>query len=242
MAVQYIMYLSSHSRTAMTHILPVEKGNLSSRTYEKIRDSLMNGAYAPGDRLRIAQLSAQLEISITPVREAIFRLVSEHALEMTAATSITVPALRPSTVSEIQLMRRLLEGAAAERGAQLATEQEIEELSTIHDKFITAVSVSPQEAARINREFHFKLMATARMESLYETVVGLWVRMGPLLFVFHSHLPKREISNDRHPHYRVLDALKKKDSEAASLAIKEDIAWGERVLLKWMDGDFRPLA
>ncbi len=218
----------------MKSISPVEKGNLSSRTYEQIRDALMNGEYAPGDRLRIAHLAEQLGISITPVREAIFRLVSEQALEMTAATSIKVPELEPGTVSEIQLMRRLLEGAAAEHAAQRVTKQEIEALSATHDAFIAAVSVSPAQAASINREFHFKLMAAAQMPSLYNTVAGLWVRMGPLLNVFHSHLPARAISNRSHPHYRVLAALKKKDSEAASRAIQEDIAWGERVLTEWM--------
>ncbi|RKP57744.1 GntR family transcriptional regulator [Pararobbsia silviterrae] len=218
----------------MKTVLRLEKSNLSSRTYDQIRSALMNGEYSPGERLRIANLAESLGISITPVREALFRLVSEQALEMTAATSIKVPELDASTVEEIQLMRRLLEGAAAERAALHATKSEIEELAEIHERFIEAVSTSSTDAARINRDFHFKLMETARMPSLYDTVASMWVRMGPLLQIFHSHLPGREISNRNHPHYRVLSGLKKKDAAATSRAIQEDIAWGEKILLEWM--------
>lgn len=218
----------------MKSILRLEKSNLSSRTYDQIRSALMNGEYSPGDRIRIANMAESLGISITPVREAIFRLVSEQALEMTAATSITVPELDAATVADIQLMRRLLEGAAAERAALAISKAELEVLSSTHDQFIEAVSGSPADAARINRDFHFQLMAVANMPSLFDIVEGLWVRMGPLLHVFHSHLPVRAISNKNHPHYRVLSGLKKKDPAAVAKAIQEDIAWGERILLEWM--------
>ncbi|CAG9170780.1 GntR family transcriptional regulator [Cupriavidus pinatubonensis] len=218
----------------MTPTLRVDKSNLSSRTYEQIRSALMNGEYSPGDRIRIANMAESLGISITPVREAIFRLVSEQALEMTAATSIKVPQLDAATVAEIQLIRRLLEGAAAEKAAGKITKDRLDHLAQTHDRFIEAVSKSASEAARINRDFHFELIAAADMPNLYEIVGGLWVRMGPLLHVFHSHVPARAISNDNHPHYRVLKALRVKDGASAAKAIQEDIAWGERILLEWM--------
>ena len=53
----------------------------------------------------------------SPVREAIFRLVSEQALEMKAATAIHVPLLDSERLQEIQLIRVQLEGVAAERAA-----------------------------------------------------------------------------------------------------------------------------
>lgn len=78
----------------LTMPLPkIAKGNLSEQVYETIRASLMDGRYEPGERLTIASLAEQLGVSITPVREAIFRLVTERALEMRAATSIHVRRL-----------------------------------------------------------------------------------------------------------------------------------------------------
>lgn len=214
----------------------VEKRNLSERVYEEIRGALMNGQYVPGDRLRIATLAESLGTSITPVREAIFRLVSEKALEITASTSVMVPQLDPGSLREIQLMRRLLEGSAAARAAELATARDVEALVRVQEKFIRASATNPSEAARRNRDFHFGLMAVAQLPNLFDVVESMWVRMGPLLNTFHTQVPKRNIFNDHHPHFKVLEALRANNAEKAEQAIAEDIDWGERVLIEWMSG------
>lgn len=220
----------------MAELGKVEKQNLSQRVYVEIRNALMNGQYAPGERLRIAELAGTLGTSITPVREAIFRLASENALQVTAATSIVVPELELDTVREIQLMRGLLEGAAAAEAAKKITPKEIEQLERIQEQFIKASATNPRDAARRNRDFHFALMGAARLPSLYTVVEALWVRMGPLLNTFHAEVPKRNIFTDAHPHFKVLQGLRAKNSKMASQAIQEDIHWGERVLTEWMSG------
>lgn len=58
----------------MNQLQKINKGNLSEQVYGTIRSSLMDGRYEPGERLTIASLAEQLGVSITPVREAIFRL------------------------------------------------------------------------------------------------------------------------------------------------------------------------
>jgi len=73
------------------------KANLSEQIYQNLRARLMDGEFRPGERLTIASVSKQYGTSITPVREAISRLASEHALEIKAATSVIVPTLRRET-------------------------------------------------------------------------------------------------------------------------------------------------
>ena len=65
-------------------------------------NALVEGRYEPGEKLTIAGLAKELGVSITPVRETIFRLASEKALEMKAATAIHVPELTPDQMREIQ--------------------------------------------------------------------------------------------------------------------------------------------
>ena len=74
------------------------------------------------------------------------------------------------------------------------------------------------------------------MPNLSAIVEAMWVRMGPLLNTFHAKVPRRNIFNNKHPHFRVLEGLKAGDPEVASGAIQEDIRWGERVLTEWMSG------
>lgn len=220
----------------MTTLARVEKDNLSSRVYQEIRSALMNGQYVPGDRLRISDLAENLGTSPTPVREAIFRLVSEQALQMTAATAITVPELAPETVSEIQFIRRLMEGASAEIAATKVTPREIESLRNTHEQFIKYLPTNPREAARLNRNFHFELVAIAHLPNLYGILESLWVRMGPLLNIFfHTELQANRTDLQNHAHYRVLRGLERHDPVETSDAIQEDIQLGETVLLAWMN-------
>lgn len=213
---------------------PIEKSNLSERVYANIRGALMDGEYQPGDRLRISSLADELGVSITPVREAIFRLVSDHVLEMKAATAVHVPELTPDQLREIQLIRFLLEGEAAGIAAERITPKELAHLQRIQNEFQKAAAIDPKKAALLNREFHFGLIAAARMPMIFNTVENMWVMMGPLLRTFHIEMPKRDLASGKHKHFEVLEALKERDSALAKKAIQDDIAWGA-VMIDWVE-------
>jgi DNA-binding GntR family transcriptional regulator len=132
--------------------------SLSMQLYTSLRQALMNGQYEPGHRLTIAGLAEEYGTSITPVREAIFRLVSERALEMRAATSVQVPRLGVAQLLEIQRIRYELEGLAAYEAAGRITPDELEELRRIHARFIEAASRDSAEASLLNRDFHFAVL------------------------------------------------------------------------------------
>lgn len=207
-------------------ITQVSKDNLSARIYAQMRGALMNGQFEPGERLTISALAEQFGTSITPVREAIFRLVSERALEMRAATAVHVPHLDAGRLREVQLIRIELEGAAAERAAQVITEKQLAELTEIHQRFLSAAAHDPAEASLRNRDFHFGLLRVAGLPILESIVENAWVLMGPFLRMFHVHIPKRELSADEHLHHKVLEALRRRDARGARAAIQDDIRWG----------------
>lgn len=194
----------------------------------------MDGEFAPGERLRIKDLAAQLGTSITPVREAIFKLVSERALEMRAATAIHVPVLSPDDLRQIQLMRLALEGAAAERACLLMTPEALNHLAKVQEQFTVAAAEDAALAAKLNAEFHFGLLRAAQMPLVTATVENFWVMMGPLLRTFHNEMPRREISGRTHKHYQVLRALRKRDPVAVRSAIQDDIRWSD-VIIAWLE-------
>jgi DNA-binding GntR family transcriptional regulator len=214
----------------------IGKENLSGRVYSEIRDALMNGQYEPGERLRIAALAEQMGVSITPVREAIFRLVSEQGLEMKAATAVHVPVITAAHLREIQLIRHHLEGAAAERAAEKISRQDCARLEELQDRFVAAAAVSPKKASKLNREFHFAIMQAAELPTVFNVVEALWVSLGPLLQVFHRRAPKRDLRRDRHRHEDVLIALRNRDPAGARKALQADIAWGQ-LMIDWLERD-----
>jgi DNA-binding GntR family transcriptional regulator len=218
----------------MAELQQVEKENLSMRIYRQIRRALIDGQYEPGERLRISALAAELGTSITPVREAIFRLVSEQALEIKAATAVYVPVLDPVKVREIQLVRIHLEGAAAERAAELITDAQLKHLEALQAAFIKAASTDAKRASERNRDFHFAILQIADLPVVESIVENMWVLMGPLLHVFHTTMPKRQISGKQHRHYEILTALRAHDPAAAREALQQDIKWGS-VLIDWLE-------
>ena len=171
-------------------------------------------------------------MSITPVRETIFRLVSEKSLEMKAATEIRVPELTPDQFREIQWIGILLEGEATEVAAQKITPRQIKSLEDIQERLVEAARDNPMRAARLNRRFHFNLMAAADMPVLHPTVENMWALKGPILRIYQLEAMEKGNMEQR-DHYDVLDGLRNGDGEKTREAIQRDIA-GCNDMISWI--------
>jgi len=222
------------TRQTQPQLRTIKKENLSSRVYSEIRNALMDGQFEPGERLTISHLAEEMGVSITPVREAIFRLVSEGALDMKAATAVHVPIMTSKQLREIQLIRHLLEGTAAERAAERITPAQLAELEAIQERFVAAASQDPKLASLHNRAFHFRLMAAGDMPTAYGIVESLWAGMGSLFQIFHIRAAPRDLKKDRHPHEDVLNGLRRGDGVAARTALQADIRWGQ-LMIDWLE-------
>lgn len=225
----------------MSSLPRLSRENLSEQVYSTIRENLIDGKYEPGERLRISVLAEELGVSVTPVREAIFRLAADHVLEVKAATAVHVRAIAPDELREIQLMRHLLEGEAAAVAAKRINPAELNDLRELQEKFRVAAGRDPYEAAYLNRQFHFGLVAASRLHLVYATVENLWTLMGPLLRTFHMTVPKRDLTSRNHKHYDVLRALETGDGAAAKAAIQADIKWGN-LLVEWLENQHKTAA
>lgn len=204
---------------------PLSRASLSTQLYEDLRQGLMDGHFKPGQRLTIAAFAEQYGTSITPVREAIFRLASERALEVRTATSIVVPRLTPADLREIISIRIELEGMAAYRTAELVTDKQVREFEALNEEFSAAAATEPQQASRINRDFHFRILKLANMPYVESICENMWTLMGPFLRTFHEEIPVRQLAGRSHKHYQFIDALKARDPDAARRAMQEDIRW-----------------
>ncbi|MFC3058626.1 GntR family transcriptional regulator [Paenirhodobacter populi] len=210
----------------------VIKENLSEQIYRSLRLSLMDGEYRPGERLTISAVAEHYGTSITPVREAIFRLASERALEVKAATSVIVPNLTTRDLREIVAIRKDLEGMAAYRTGQIATARMIEELEAQNALFSKAAAQSPREAAQANRDFHFMILRFSEMPYVEAICENMWTLMGPFLRTFHEEIPIRRLTADNHQHFRFLSAVHAGDPVGAREAMQADIAWSEELILR----------
>lgn len=229
----------------MPSLKPVKKENLSVRVYNEIRNALINGQYEPGERLIIGELAQEMGVSITPVREAIFRLISEQGLEMQAATAVYVPYVNSEKLREIQQIRFHLEGMGAAEAAQNITRKQLDNLIALQRDFISCTSTDPKRASYLNRKFHFAILEASNKPILRNTVESFWVITGPILKVFHVKTAGLDYSENEHRHEAVIEALDARDSEAARKAIQADLVWGGKIMIDWLverekELDYRP--
>jgi len=219
--------------------MPILKGkvgreNLSDRVYSIIRSALMDGQFETGQRLKISEISNELGVSITPVREAIFRLVSEEALEMKAATAVHVPTRTSSDLRQIKAIRLFLEGMAAEAAAQKISQKALDHLTSLQTAFLDVMVVDVKKASELNRKFHFALAEASEMTVVMHGIETMWLMLGPTLNDFHRIMQNERKFSGTHKHEAVLEALRNKDGEAAKCAIQEDIEWGD-VVISWVE-------
>ena len=97
----------------------------SERAYQQLRGAIQAGQLLPGTRLREVELAESLGLSRTPVREALSRLESEGMVVNEPNRGMMVTRLDASMVSELYVMREVLEATAAALAARHAPDVEI---------------------------------------------------------------------------------------------------------------------
>ncbi|MGU3576551.1 GntR family transcriptional regulator [Brucellaceae bacterium C25G] len=206
-----------------------DKIGLAIDVYNKLASALMSGELVPGTRLKIRDLADEMGISVTPVRDAVLRLVNNGGLSFQSPRDIRVPLLERSKYLEIRAIRLELEGLAAERAAQFATSKDIRFLEKIIEDNEQALKEgNTLQALSLNQKFHFSLPAIGQIPTLGIVLEGLWLRMGPLISSGYVHGGRVMVEK----HYPVLEAIRNADGLSARNAIKDDIIAGGEVLLK----------
>ncbi|MBP0444762.1 GntR family transcriptional regulator [Roseomonas sp. SSH11] len=206
-------------------VTPIGRENLAGRVYDELRTALFEGRMRPGQRLKIRDLAAAMQVSETPVREAVVQLARERALRLEAARSITVAGLSLEQYLELRTIRLELEGLAAEAAALRISPSELEALERAHDTLSEAEEAGePLAANRANWAFHHTLYAAAAMPELLSIIESIWLRNGPM----HAFLypDARPAYPGRHRHLDIIEGLRARDPKATRAALRADLTEG----------------
>lgn len=216
--------------------LDLARDSLSEQIYNHLRLKLITGLYPQGSRLSIRRLASELKTSPTPVREAVFQLVREGALELRSGYQPRVPMLDIQTYLQIRETRVPLERLAGELAAAHITPEELAALRDHHRKFIEAEAAEEWQAALIaNQNFHFGIYTAARNPVLLRVIGNLWLLVGPFVSAQYPHI--REAASDVHPHLLIIDALDRRAPAEAGDMVVSDLREGSYRILRQLEAE-----
>ena len=212
----------------------IEREPLWDRAHTQLREALFAGRFAPGSHLTLRHLAEIFGTSITPVRDAVTRLVAQGVLEQGPRSTAVVPDVGAETLRQLTQLRVQLEGLAAAEAAARATPaglRRLEELLTTMRKLIREGELDTYLDS--HRRFHFGIYEMAANDLLQELIENLWLRCGPVLsFVVPDYV--RSLKGTDH-HAAVLNALEKGDGGKAQAEIVADIQEASAYLLGLAD-------
>jgi DNA-binding GntR family transcriptional regulator len=192
--------------------------------YRRLRDMILCGEMEPGQAVTIQGLVAELDAGMTPVREAIRRLTSEHALEFKDNRRVGLPVLNRAEIDEISFARLALEPQLAMWAAAKITPEQIDQLAAIDEDLNRAIDRGDIQTYLIqNYRFHSTLYAASQAATVIALVDALWLRLGPSLRVMRGRFGTASL-DDRHA--VAVEALRVGDIPAVGDAIRLDIEQG----------------
>lgn len=192
--------------------------------YQRLRQALSLGNIAPGVSLTIRGLADVLGISPTPVREALRRLGSEHAITVMENRRVRVPVMSPERLGELVALRAAVESHAAVRTLPHLTDLAIDHLAQIDDELTAAVARRDLDQQLIlNQRFHRTLYLANPHPVAIPVIESIWLQLGPFLRIAGNHVYDL-YRVDRH--VESLTALRERNADALEQAIRDDVYEG----------------
>ena len=208
---------------ATTALERADFGSAGDFAYAALRREIMEGRLARGQRLREQELSSLLQVSRTPIREALSRLQADGLLVLLPRTGLAVTDLDDGAVTELYETREALEGTAAHLAARYANPRDIAALRGLLEAEEAAPD-DPGNLPALNRAFHDALYAAAHNRFLLKSLQALHdsvTLLGPTTLTAPG---RREQA--RAEHRRVVEAIERGDAVVAEAEMRAHVRNG----------------
>lgn len=203
---------------------------LRDEVYLSIKEAILTGEFAPGERISIGRLLQEIGFSPTPIREALLKLEQEGFVSRLPRGGFVVSRFTQKDIDQIFDIRSLLESYAVGLAIQYVKKEDIlwlERNIKESEQFIQKKEWN--KVSKLNTEFHDYLNRLSENERLLSIINELRDQ----IFQFRSailRVPlKAKISIDHHK--KMIDAIKKRDIQLLKKLAQEHIQIGKEVIL-----------
>jgi len=191
----------------------------SHRAHAQLREQLLRSKFLPGQKINEVSIASELEISRTPLREALNRLVAEGLL-VDRGRGFSVPALEPEVVFDLFEARVEIECATVRLACERAEDTKLEALSDfLKESMAESPDASVDRLIELDIRFHDTIAELAGNKVLRQMLSNLNDRIHLIRWIAMEGRRERTQSQ----HREILDHIRAGDADAAIAAMRTHI-------------------
>ncbi len=222
---------------SQARLLKIEKvpASLRQQVLESLREAIISGQLAPGERLTERALTEQMGVSRTVLREALRQLEAEHLVQVIPNKGPVVRALTPEEAEDLYRIRAVLHGLAARICVENATEGTVRQLEAALDAVVAAYdSGDAERVLEAKTCFYDVLYRGTGSESLSAMLATLHARIARWRALGLGH-PKRSAERSRESMSNLkalVAAVRERDADAAERLMREEDSQAGREVVR----------
>lgn len=188
--------------------------SITKQIAEELRDGILSGNLAPGEKLSEEKLATSLNVSRIPLRDALRRLETQGYVTFLSHSEVIISMPTIDEVEDYYSIAGVLEGLAGRLAVERATAEEVSRLRELHQLLKQAYkSKDLRRYFDVNGRFHGFIAEMARNERLRRLIIQM--RQGiQKTRILSLQLPRR-LDYSMREHDQILDAFLKRNSDLA---------------------------
>jgi len=197
----------------------IKKATLHVRIADTLREMIMTGEFQEGDKVNETGLCEAMEISKTPLREALRVLSGEGLISLVPnrGAFVTKPTIRE--ITEMFDVMAVLEGVCARRAAEKMADADFARIEALHNTLEDAYRARDQKTyISVNDQYHSFVQELAENRTLNDIINGL--RKKILLYRFQSLNLIGRFDDSISEHRDLLEAFRRRDGLKAETIMK----------------------
>ena len=191
----------------------IEKISLRDQVREYLIESILSGKITPGDPISLAEIARQIEVSVTPIREALNQLQRNNLIQAITNRGFILAPLSLEEAMEIYPIISNLESMAVKNATY--SKKDIDQIKKANQKFAGAKST--RDSVVRDNDFHMALVSPYQNQYLKRILSDLKVRLilYEVEFLNDPELTVQSVAQ----HEEIIALLKKGEKESASDAL-----------------------
>ena len=209
---------------------------LSDHVYQVLRDSILAGGFEPHDHLVQVQLAEELEVSRTPVRDALQRLAQEGIIRSVGARGYVVSSLTPRDILDVYDVRLALEVEAAiiAVSLDLVSEADLMEMRRITD-LMARIETQTTSYYDLNRDFHMVLTRICPNRLIHKILDEIWALPVSMRIFRHEIESVIDVQAMLAEHKGIIEAVSQKNSDLLRQRLREHLVQARDEASAWLD-------